>query len=93
MILTVETRFNIGDPVYFLNVNHEITRGVVTKIDSDTVVYRDSYTGVQKQCVLTKYDVTYSTGCSDGYLEESLYSTPDEILAMFNDQIEQGDFG
>lgn len=93
MTLTSNTRFNLGDPVYFLNVNHEITKGFVTRIDCNTIVYKDSYTGEQKSYNVIKYDVvTNGEYTSDIYVEECLYSTPEEIIAMFNDQIEQGNF-
>ena len=93
MTLTAETRFNIGDTVYFLNFNHEITKGIVTRIDSNVVVYKDTYTGAISQYTTIRYDVVTNTEYTDEpHTEDTLYSSPDEILAMFNDQIEQGDF-
>lgn len=93
MTLTAETRFNIGDPVYFLNFNHEITKGFVTRIDSNVVVYKDNYTGAVSQYTTIRYDVVTNTEYIDeSHTEDTLYGSPDEILAMFNDQIEQGDF-
>lgn len=93
MTLTAETRFNIGDTVYFLNFNHEITKGIVTRIDSNVVVYRDTYTNAMTEYTTVRYDVVTSGEYTDeSHTEDTLYSSPDEILAMFNDQIEQGDF-
>lgn len=92
MTLSTKTRFNIGETVYFLNFNHEINKGTVMRIDSETVVYKDKYTGVESCYTTVRYDVHSGECCEDRYTEDDLYSTPDEIVAMFNDQIEQGDF-
>lgn len=93
MTLTAETRFNVGDTVYFLNFNHEITKGIVTRIDSNAVVYRDTYTDAMTEYTIVRYDViTSGEYTNESHTEDTLYGSPDEILAMFNDQIEQGDF-
>ena len=95
MTLTTKTRFNIGETVYFLNFDHKICVGTVKRIDSDTVVYTDKYTGKQSCYTTVRYDVHIDGKedyTDDSYAEENLYSTPDEIVAMFNDQIQQGDF-
>lgn len=92
MTLKTETRFNIGEPVYFLNVNHEICKGIVSRIDSDTVVYSNTYTKENKTYTTIRYDIHTDDYNTDSYTEDTLYSTPDEIVAMFNDQIQQGDF-
>lgn len=82
----------MGDTVYFLNFNHEIVKGTVSKIDATTVVYKDSYTGEQKSYSNIQYCIHTNYPDNQRCDENNLYSTPEEIVAMFNDQIEQGDF-
>ena len=91
MTLNSESRFEIGQTVYFLNFNHEINVGTVSRISSETVVYKNSYTGEKSVYTTIRYDV-HTGDVTDNYSEDNLYSTPDEIVAMFNDQIEKGDF-
>ena len=92
MEITVNTRYDIGDTVYFLNETHDITKGCVNRIITTTRIYKDSYTGQQKDFAVTEYDVSTTRLDDHQYTEDELYSTPDEIVAMFNDQIEHGEF-
>ena len=92
MTLKTETRFNIGDPVYFLNTGHEITKGTVIRIDARVIAYNSSYTGKQEDFARVEYEVSTTRFYNETYSEEDLYSTPDEIVAVLNDQIERQDF-
>lgn len=92
MTLTTETRFNIGDTGYFLNNDHEITKGVIEKIDTRFIVYTNSYTDLRDKFVNVEYTLTVGGLESYECSEDNLYSTPDEILAMFNDQLEKREF-
>ena len=92
MTLNTKTRFDIGETVYFLNFNHEINKGTVTRISSETIVYKDTYTGAKSCYTSVRYDVHTDDYVSDNYSEDNLYSTPEEIVSMLNDQIERGDF-
>lgn len=89
MTLSVDTRHQLGGIAYFLNANHEITKGVIKRIDSHIIAYKDNYTEVLKTYEIVKYDISVA----DDYIvtvdEDNLYSTPDEILAMFNDQVQE----
>ena len=93
MKLAAETRFDIGDTAFFLNINHEITAGIITRINCESIVYRDKLTGEHRTYTVIRYDLSTDSELVDNsQIEEDLYSTPDEILAMFNDQVQQGNF-
>ena len=93
MKLIIETKHNIGDPVYFLNEDGEISKGTVTKIDTKATMYRSTYTDQEDNYMYTEYHVSCSCPGDHVYSEERLFSNPHEIIAVLSDQIEQGDFG
>lgn len=93
MILTTETRFNIGDTGYFLDENHDITKGIVKAIECTFNIYKDWYEDLQKSCIRTKYILRVEDVQDSQYIfEDKLFKDPNEIIAVLNDQIERGDF-
>ena len=92
MNLTIETKHNIGDPVYFINEDGEISRGFVTKIDIKATVYESTYTGKHEDYKYAEYHVSCSQPGDHVYCEEKLFSNPHEIIAVLNDQIEREEY-
>jgi hypothetical protein len=93
MTLTAETRFNIGDPAYFLDENHEITKGIVREIECKFDIYKNWYEDSQKSCIRIKYALRIEDIQDSQYIfEDHLFKDPNEIIAVLNDQIERGDF-
>lgn len=93
MKFTVDTRFNIGDTGYFLDDNHDITKGIVREIECIFDVYKNWYEDPQKSCTRIKY-ILRVEGIKDSecIFEDHLFKDPNEIIAVLNDQIERGDF-
>lgn len=91
MILTIETRFDVGDTAYFLDINHDITKGVVREVKVEHDVYKSVYDDLQRSFTGIKY-VLRVNGLQDSetVFEEHLFKDPNEIVAVLNDQIEQG---
>lgn len=93
MTLTTETKFNIGDTVYFIDVmDGRIGKGAVTKINVKTVCYRDKYTDELKDYIDIEYDLYSDYPDVQHFNEERLFSTPEEIMAGFQQQIKDGDY-
>lgn len=93
MTLTVNTEFNIGDTGYFLNEDHEITKGIVREVKCTFDTYKSWYDDLEKSCTRIEYilrieDIQDSTVIT----EDHLFKNPHEIIAVLNDQIEQEDF-
>lgn len=93
MTLTTETRFNIGDTAYFLDEEHDITKGIVREINCTFDIYKDWYDDLQKSCIRIKYILRVEDVQDSKYIfEDHLFKDPNEIIAVLNDQIENGDF-
>lgn len=93
MTLTIETRFNIGDTGYFLDGNHDITKGVVKEIKCTYDVYKHWYEDSRKSYTKIKYLLRVADIEDSSYiLEDHLFKDPNEIIAVLNDQIEQKSF-
>ena len=93
MTLTTETKFNIGDPVYFIDViEGRIGKGVITKINVKIVRYRDKYTDALKDYVDIEYDLYSNYPDVQHFNEERLFSSPEEIMAGFQQQIRNDDY-
>ena len=93
MTLTTETKYNIGDPVYFIDVmDGRIAKGVITKINIKTVCYKDKYTDELKDYVDIEYDLYSNYPEFQHFNEERLFSSPEEIMAGFQQQIKDSDY-
>jgi hypothetical protein len=93
MTLTTETKFNIGDPVYFIDViEGRIGKGVITKVNVKIVRYRDKYTDELKDYVDIEYDLYSNYPDVQHFNEERLFSSPEEIMAGFQQQIKDCDY-
>ena len=93
MTLTTETKFNIGDTAYFLDVNHDITKGVVTKIENKIIVHKDWYTEQKSTFILTEYILKIADIQDSARIpEEKLFNNPEDIVAVLNEQIKNRTF-
>ena len=93
MTLTTETKFNIGDPVYFIDViEGRIGKGIITKINVKTVCYKDKYTDELKNYVDIEYDLYSNYPDVQHFNEGRLFSSPEEIVAGFQQQIKDCDY-
>lgn len=93
MTLTTETKYNIGDTAYFIDVmDGRIGKGVITKINVKTVCYRDKYTDELKDYVDIEYDLYSNYPDVQHFNEERLFSSPEEIMARFQQQIKDCDY-
>lgn len=93
MTLTTETKYNIGDTAYFIDVmDGRIGKGVITKINVKTVRYRDKYTDALKDYVDVEYELYSNYPDVQHFNEERLFSSPEEIMAGFQQQIKDCDY-
>ena len=93
MILTTETKYNIGDTAYFIDVmDGRIGKGVITKINVKTVRYRDKYSDEIKDYIDIEYDLYSNYPDVQHFNEERLFNSPEEIMAGFQQQIKDGDY-
>ena len=93
MTLTTKTKYNIGDVVCFIDVmDGRIGKGIIIKINVNTVRYRDKYTDEIKDYVDIEYDLYSNYPEVQHFNEERLFSSPEEIMAGFQQQIKDGDY-
>ena len=93
MTLTTETRYNIGDTVYFIDVmDGRIGKGIITKINVKTVCYKDKYTDELKDYIDIEYDLYSNYPDVQHFNEERLFNSPEEIMAEFQQQIKDCDY-